>query len=75
MESLAPVDPEIAALLNREHARQNIMIHLIPSQSMVDEAILEAQGSIFASLAIEGHPGQRYFPGCNLADDAEGYES
>ena len=69
------MDPEIAALLDREHARQNIMIQLIPSQSMVGEAILEARGSILANLAIEGHPGQRHFPGCNLADDVEGYES
>lgn len=71
METLAQVDPEIAALLNREHARQNTTIQLIPSQSMVGEAILEAQGSIFTNLTIEGYPGRRYFPGCDLADDVE----
>ena len=71
MAQLATVDPEIAALLDRERARQNTTIQLIPSQSTVGEAILEAQGSILTNLAIEGYPGRRYFPGCDLADQVE----
>ena len=69
--ALARVDPEIAALLERERVRQNETIQLIPSQSLVDEAILEAQGSMFTNLTIEGYPGRRYFPGCDLADEVE----
>jgi glycine hydroxymethyltransferase len=64
-------DPEIAALLEREHARQNLTIQLIPSQSMVGEAILATQGSIWTNLTVEGYPGRRYFPGCDLADEVE----
>jgi glycine hydroxymethyltransferase len=71
MVALAQADPEIAALLERERVRQNTTIQLIPSQSTVGEAILETQGSIFTNLAIEGYPGRRYFPGCDLADDVE----
>jgi glycine hydroxymethyltransferase len=69
--TLAQVDPEIAALLGRERVRQNRTIQLIPSQSMVGEAILEVQGSIWTNLTVEGYPGRRYFPGCDLADGVE----
>jgi glycine hydroxymethyltransferase len=68
---LAQTDPEIATLLERELARQNGTIQLIASQSTVDEAILEAQGSILTNLTIEGYPGRRYFPGCEVADEVE----
>lgn len=71
MSELVQVDPEIASLLRRELVRQNLTIQLIPSQSVVDEAILETQGAIFTNLSIEGYPGRRYFPGCDLADDVE----
>lgn len=71
MPQLAGVDPEIADLLCRELVRQNMTIQLIPSQSTVSEVILETQGSIFTNLSIEGYPGRRYFPGCDLADDVE----
>jgi glycine hydroxymethyltransferase len=68
---LRQVDPEIAALLAQEWRRQNDTIQLIPSQSLVPEAILAAQGSILTNLTVEGYPGRRYFPGCDLADDVE----
>ncbi|MEJ2735665.1 MAG: serine hydroxymethyltransferase [Anaerolineae bacterium] len=71
MSRLAQVDPEIGALLARERDRQNSTLQLIPSQSLVDEAILATQGSILTNLTVEGYPGQRYFPGCQVADDVE----
>ncbi len=71
MAKLTNIDPEIAALLGRELARQNTTLQFIPSQSMVDETILEAQGSILTNLTVEGYPGRRYFPGCDLADEVE----
>jgi glycine hydroxymethyltransferase len=37
----------------------------------VDEAILATQGSILTNLTIEGLPGRRYFPGCEVADEVE----
>ena len=71
MDRLAQIDPEVAALLASEGLRQNETLQLIPSQSLVDEAILAAQGSILTNLTVEGYPGQRYFPGCEVADAVE----
>ena len=71
MSRLHQLDPQLAALLAQEHVRQNETIQLIPSQSTVDEAILEVQGSIWTNLTVEGYPGRRYFPGCELADRVE----
>jgi glycine hydroxymethyltransferase len=68
---LTEIDPEIAAVLERERIRQNTTIQLIPSQSTVDEAILAAQGSLLTNLTVEGYPGRRYFPGCEQADAVE----
>jgi glycine hydroxymethyltransferase len=71
MTGLTKTDPEIATLLERERVRQNRTIQLIPSQSTVDEVILATQGSILTNLTVEGYPGRRYLPGCELADDIE----
>jgi glycine hydroxymethyltransferase len=71
MDRLRQVDPEIGGLLEQERIRQNQTIQLIPSQSIVDEAILATQGSILTNLTIEGLPGRRYFPGCEVADEVE----
>ena len=71
MPSLTEIDPEIAAILERERVRQNSTIQLIPSQSTVNEAILAAQGSLLTNLTVEGYPGRRYFPGCEQADAVE----
>ena len=71
MNVLPTADPQLAAILARERDRQNRSIQLIPSQSLVPEATLEAQGSILTNLTIEGYPGRRYFPGCEVADEVE----
>jgi glycine hydroxymethyltransferase len=69
--TLPGVDPEIAALIERERLRQSLSIQLIPSHSTVGEAILASQGSVWTNLAVEGYPGRRYFPGCEVADEVE----
>ena len=71
MTKLQEVDPELAALLEQEFTRQDTTLQLIPSQSLVDEAILAAQGSILTNLTIEGYPEQRYFPGCEGTDEID----
>jgi glycine hydroxymethyltransferase len=71
MSILTEIDPEIAALLERERIRQNTTIQLIPSQSTVAEAILAAQGSVLTNLTVEGYPDRRYFPGCEQANAIE----
>jgi glycine hydroxymethyltransferase len=71
MTRLKEVDPEIADLISNELERQSETIQLVPSQSLVDDVILQAQGCLFTNLSIEGYPGRRYFPGCEYVDQVE----
>src|SRR2546426_2534185 len=68
---LDDVDPEIAEILRAEARRQLTGIELIPSETLVSEAVLEAMGSIFTNKYAEGYPGKRYYGGCEFADKAE----
>ena len=68
---LAEVDPEIADVVRREHARQRDEIELIASENIVSRAVLEAQGSVLTNKYAEGLPGRRYYGGCQYVDVAE----
>jgi len=68
---LADTDPEIAAVLAAELARQQDGIELIASENMVSAAVLEAQGSVLTNKYAEGYPGRRYYGGCEKVDIAE----
>jgi glycine hydroxymethyltransferase len=70
----APVgetDPELAAALGRELARQQDGIELIASENIVSQAVLDAQGSVLTNKYAEGYPGRRYYGGCAEVDKAE----
>jgi len=69
--SLAEVDPEIAAAIAHETARQNEGLELIASENFVSEAVLEAAGSVFTNKYAEGYPGRRYYGGCEFTDVVE----
>ena len=71
MRTLSLVDPEIAALLGKEAARQNMTLEMIASENFVPPAILEAQGSILTNKYAEGYPGNRYHGGCEFIDGIE----
>jgi glycine hydroxymethyltransferase len=71
MRTLSLVDPEIAALLDKEAARQNSTLEMIASENFVPPAILEAQGSILTNKYAEGYPGNRYHGGCEFIDGIE----
>ena len=71
MRTLSLVDPEIAALLDKEAARQNMTLEMIASENFVPPAILEAQGSILTNKYAEGYPGNRYHGGCEFIDGIE----
>ena len=71
MSMLSLVDPEVAALLDREAARQNMTLEMIASENFVPPAILEAQGSILTNKYAEGYPGNRYHGGCEFIDGIE----
>src|SRR5437763_6921659 len=68
---LAEVDPEIAAAIQHETARQNEGLELIASENFVSEAVLEAAGSVFTNKYAEGYPGRRYYGGCEFTDVVE----
>ncbi len=68
---LAAADPELAAAVAGELARQQSQIELIASENIVSRAVLEAQGSVLTNKYAEGYPGRRYYGGCEFVDVAE----
>jgi glycine hydroxymethyltransferase len=64
-------DPDVAAALNAELARQQNQIELIASENIVSKAVLEAQGSVLTNKYAEGYPGRRYYQGCAPSDSVE----
>jgi glycine hydroxymethyltransferase len=68
---LAEVDPEVAALLERELERQRGEIELIASENFTWPAMLEAVGSMPTNKYSEGYPGRRYYGGCEVVDEIE----
>jgi glycine hydroxymethyltransferase len=64
-------DPEIAALIAAETARQRNTIELIASENYTSAAVLEALGSVFTNKYAEGYPGARYYGGTAVVDDLE----
>ncbi len=70
-DDLSAADPEIAAAVAKELARQRDKIELIASENIASRAVLEAAGSVFTNKYAEGYPGKRYYGGCDYADVVE----
>ena len=70
-QTLAELDPEIAAVLENELTRQRDTLEMIASENFVPRAILQAQGSVLTNKYAEGYPGKRYYGGCEYVDVAE----
>ena len=68
---LSSVDPEIAALIGKEAARQEHELELIASENTVSKAVMEAMGSVFTNKYSEGYAGKRYYGGNEVVDDME----
>jgi glycine hydroxymethyltransferase len=68
---LAAVDPEIAAIIDRERVRQNTGLQLIASENFTSRAVMEATGSVLTNKYSEGYPGKRYYGGNDVVDQAE----
>ncbi len=68
---LAVADPEIAAQIKNEIARQHEGLEMIASENFVSRAVLEAAGTVFTNKYAEGYPGKRYYGGCEYADIVE----
>ncbi len=71
MAYLAERDPELAAAIRGEYARQQRNIELIASENFTSPAVLAAQGSVLTNKYAEGYPGKRYYGGCQYVDVAE----
>jgi len=71
MTYLEQTDPEIAALIQHEQARQDDSVRLIPSENYVSHAVLEATGSILTNKYSEGYPSKRYYEGQEFIDPIE----
>lgn len=68
---VADTDPDIANMIAKEAERQQHSIELIPSENIVSQAVLDAQGSILTNKYAEGLPSKRYYGGCEFVDIAE----
>jgi len=70
-DTVRSVDPTVADALDGERERQNDTLAMIASENHVSEAVLEAQSSELTNKYAEGYPGERYYGGCEYADDVE----
>ena len=68
---LSILDPEIAAVIAAELARQQDHIELIASENFTYPAVLAAQGSVLTNKYAEGYPGKRWYGGCEQVDKIE----
>ncbi|MFZ6774466.1 serine hydroxymethyltransferase [Undibacterium sp. SXout7W] len=69
--TLANIDPEIFASVQKENQRQQDHIELIASENYTSPAVMEAQGSQLTNKYAEGYPGKRYYGGCEYVDEVE----
>ncbi|WP_277541347.1 serine hydroxymethyltransferase [Haloarcula laminariae] len=70
-DTVRETDPAVADALEGERARQNDTLAMIASENHVSEAVMEAQSSELTNKYAEGYPGERYYGGCDFADDIE----
>ena len=68
---LQAADPQVAAAITAELARQRDKIELIASENFTSRAVMAAQGSVLTNKYAEGYPGKRYYGGCECVDVAE----
>ena len=71
VDTLGLYDPEIAAAVAEELARQRDGLELIASENVVSEAVMLAMGSPLTNKYAEGYPAKRYYGGCYVVDKAE----
>ncbi len=71
IEEIRKVDPEIAALLDAEFARQNSHLELIASENWASKAVMATMGSVLTNKYAEGYPGKRFYGGCECVDEVE----
>ncbi|MEN6480221.1 MAG: serine hydroxymethyltransferase [Anaerolineales bacterium] len=65
------VDPEVAAMIDRDAARQRDTIVMIASENYTSPAVLQAMGSVLTNKYAEGTPRHRWYNGCGVVDEVE----
>lgn len=70
-QTLGELDPEVAAAVDAELARQRDTLEMIASENFAPQAVLEAQGTVLTNKYAEGYPGRRYYGGCEHVDVIE----
>ena len=70
-EKLSQFDPGIYEAIQKERARQEQGLEMIPSENFVSPAVLEALGSVLTNKYSEGYVGKRYYGGCEFIDQVE----
>jgi glycine hydroxymethyltransferase len=70
-QSLKASDPDLWAIIQQEHQRQEQHIELIASENYTSPAVMAAQGSQLTNKYAEGYPGKRYYGGCEYVDLVE----
>ncbi len=68
---LSQVDPDIAALIQKEEQRQEHNLELIASENIASLAVRTAMMSVLTDKYAEGYPGRRYYGGCEVVDEVE----
>lgn len=71
MNHLAETDSVLNGFMIQELRRQQNSLELIPSENIVSQSVLEAQGSVLTNKYAEGYPGKRYYGGCEYVDQVE----
>ncbi len=71
VSTLSAFDPDLAAALDAEAARQEAHIELIASENYASPRVMATQGSLLTNKYAEGYPGRRYYGGCEHVDVAE----
>ena len=59
-QDIAELDPEVAARIDAEQARQQNGLEMIASENHTAVAVMQAQGSVLTNKYAEGYPGRRY---------------
>ncbi|OYR43539.1 MULTISPECIES: serine hydroxymethyltransferase [unclassified Halorubrum] len=70
-DTVAVVDPAAADALDGERERQEGTLAMIASENHASEAVMQAQSSELTNKYAEGYPGERYYAGCERADEIE----
>ncbi|HEY5394157.1 MAG TPA: glycine hydroxymethyltransferase [Trebonia sp.] len=71
LETIAAVEPDIAAAIAGELTSQRRQLKLIASENYASPAVLLAMGNWLSDKYAEGTVGQRFYAGCEMVDRVE----